>query len=102
MSAAIKFEDELEPKIRIEYDGEYPNLCSGTLIVTVEEKEYIFSDYCLSSGGSVSFDEEYCEVITQGKWSIHNWPEDFPEELKSEVVELVNEQIPHGCCGGCV
>jgi phosphoribosylaminoimidazole-succinocarboxamide synthase len=28
--------------------------------------------------------------------------EEFPEELKQEATDVVNENIEHGCCGGCV
>ena len=88
--------------IKIDYDGEWPNLCSGNLVVTIDEKVWAFGKYCLSSGGSVSFDDDWNENITSGKWSIVNWPEDFPVELQDDVLKAINEEIPQGCCGGCV
>ena len=36
----------------ISYDGEYPNLCSGTLILNLNGKDVVFPNYCLSSGGN--------------------------------------------------
>ena len=89
-------------KIEIKYDGEYPNLCSGQLIVIIDGKEWIFPNYCLSSGGSVSFDENWNEEVTEGEWSIREYPKDFPEELKDIVLYEINNAIYHGCCGGCV
>ena len=86
----------------ISYDGSYPNLCSGTLIMELDGKEIVFPSYCLSSGGSVSFDDEMNEMVTNGEWSISNFPKDFPRELRVKAVELVNENVPQGCCGGCV
>lgn len=88
--------------IEIEYDGEYPNLCSGTLIVTMGIYKWIFPDYCLSSGGSVTFDKEWNENVTTGEWSIGEWPDGFPEKYKKDVLDEVNSEINHGCCGGCV
>ncbi len=85
-------------KVEIRYDGAYPSLCSGTLVVQIEERIVQFPDYCLSSGGDVSIDEEWSE---EGEWSIKEWPENFPEKLKQVVLDKVNEVIPHGCCGGC-
>lgn len=87
---------------KIEYDGDYPNLCSGTLKVYTEDKSWVFPRYCLCSGGSVSFTEDWEEVITKDAWNITDYPNDFPEEFKEELLDLVNFEIPYGCCGGCV
>ena len=86
----------------ISYDGEYPNLCSGKLIMELDGKNIIFPSYCLSSGGSVTFDDCWNEVVTSGDWTITGFPKDFPEELKKYAEQLVNENITQGCCGGCV
>lgn len=86
----------------IKYDGAYPNLCSGNLIVIIDDKEWVFPNYCLSSGGSVSFDSDWNETVADGEWAITDWPKDFPEEYKNDVLEAVNSEISHGCCGGCV
>ena len=91
-----------EKNIRIEYDGEYPNLCSGQLIVYIDEDKWVFPKYCLSSGGSVSFDDDWNEEISHGPWCVNEWPNGFPEELKELVTDVINDEIPHGCCGGCV
>lgn len=88
--------------IRIEYDGIYPNLCSGTLIVYVGEKRWKFPECCLDSGGSVTFDEKWNGNVEEGPWDIDEWPDGFPEELKETVLEMINDEIPFGCCGGCV
>jgi hypothetical protein len=89
-------------KIEIKYNGCYPNLCSGQLIAIIDGNEWVFPPYCLSSGGSVSFDDEWNDEVTDGEWTITEYPKDFPEELKSLVENAVNDEIPHGCCGGCV
>lgn len=88
--------------IKIEYDGGYPNLCRGTLIIHMRGCKIKFPDYCLSSGGNVCFDEDWEEQVDEGEWSVSEWPKDFPEEVKQDVINAINEQIPHGCCGGCV
>lgn len=89
-------------KIEIRYNGAYPNLCSGDLVVIIDDTEWEFPDYCLCSGGSVWFDDEWNENVESGEWEITKWPENFPEEYKPWVLSAVNEDIPHGCCGGCV
>ena len=88
--------------IKIDYDGNYPNLCSGDLIVTIDGKEWKFPKYCMVSGGSVWFDNDWGEHVTRGPWSIDKWPEDFPYEFKNKVIDAINDEIHHGCCGGCV
>lgn len=84
----------------IEYDGSYPNLCSGTLIIKVGGKEWKLK-HVLQSGGYVTFDDNWCEDVGSGPWSI-KFPDDFPEKYKDYITEKVNEEVPWGCCGGCV
>ena len=89
-------------KIGIEYDGAYPNLCSGALVVTIDRKRWEFPPRCLSSGGGVWFDDGWTEHVESGPWSINKWPEGFPEDQKKAVQDALNREIPEGCCGGCV
>lgn len=84
----------------VSYDGAYPNLCSGTLILRINGKERKMPPHSLISGGNVSFDENWMECVTSGLWSI-TLPPDL-EPLRKEIEDCINENIPHGCCGGCV
>ena len=86
----------------VSYDGSYPNLCAGTLVMKVDGILWKFDRHSLSSGGSVSFDANWSEHVTSGEWGISNWPEGYPDEAKDRTVELVNENVCSGCCGGCV
>jgi hypothetical protein len=88
------------PFIEIRYDGKYPNLCSGNLTVVVNGEEYEFPEHCMASGGSAYINGD--AHITSGPWSIHEWPENFPEIYKNYVLLAINEQVKHGCCGGCL
>lgn len=84
----------------ISYDGEYPNLCAGILKLRIDDKELEFPRYSLTSGGSVEFDEDWQEYIAEGRWSV-----DVPKKYaayKDEIERVVNENVPWGCCGGCV
>lgn len=83
----------------ISYDGEYPNLCSGTLVLEVEDETREIP-YALCSGGYVGFNERLNAVVEEGPWSV-NLPEDL-EPYRQEIEELVNDEVPHGCCGGCL
>jgi len=58
--------------IKIKYDGKYPNLCSGDLIVILDNNEWEFPSYCLSSGGSVWFNNDWSALVEEGKWSVNN------------------------------
>ena len=84
----------------ISYDGEYPNLCSGTLTVELEGMVIVEFKHALCSGGVVWFDEDWGEHVEEGSWSV-NLPPEY-EKYKEEITELVNENVPWGCCGGCV
>jgi len=95
--------------IIISYDGTWPNLCSGTLIVGTGRSDtnkvisYRFPRFALESGGSTCYGRYNEDThVSQGPWSIKKWPDGFPEELKEETLELINKHIEHGCCGGCL
>lgn len=90
--------------IKIHYDGKWPNYCRGNLTVLVDDKKYDFGK-ALISGGSVGFADDYASsFITKGSWRIkeESYPKDFPEELKEELLKVINEELNPGCCGGCL
>jgi hypothetical protein len=83
----------------ISYDGEYPNLCSGTLVLEVDGKKWELS-HALCSGGNAWFDKDRNSILAYGPWSV-DLPEDL-EPYQKEIEQLVNDKVPHGCCGGCL
>lgn len=90
-------------KINVFYTGEYPNLCSGKLIIEINNKFYDFGKDSLSSGGCTYFTNGYEDShIEIGEWKVRKWPKSFPEELKEETLKAINIQISYGCCGGCL
>lgn len=90
----------------VSYDGEYPCLCMGTLVLKIDGK--IYDNIKISSGGWCGFDEDYIDKVEEGPWIISYNSIDDDEELKlvksleKEITEVVNENIPWGCCGGCL
>lgn len=83
----------------VSYDGKCPNLCSGTLVLEVDgEKREI--PHALCSGGSISYGRNRNAHVTHGPWSV-DLPEDL-EPYRKETEDLVNDEVPQGCCGGCV
>ena len=85
----------------ISYDGQYPHLCSGTLVIEVAGKRYFLKDI-LRSGGTVR-PLSYDYVAETGDWYIE--PEDLPEEIRpytQDIERLVNLNVEKGCCGGCI
>ena len=93
----------------IAYDGCYPNLCSGKLTVEINGKEVSFcnhdADYgdFWSSGGRVWFDEDWDEHVEKGEWVFFKglFPEEYADYF-DEICRLFEENVPMGCCGGCV
>lgn len=89
----------------VSYDGDSPNLCSGTLVVSING-EMISGDHVLQSGGSCYFTNDYQDAnVESGLWSItSDWlPLKYrTEDIISTITELVNENVRHGCCGGCL
>lgn len=80
-------------------NGEYPNLCSGTLVLAVDGKKRAPS-HALCSGGNAWFDKDRNSILAYGPWSVER-PEDL-EPYQKEIERLVNDKVHHGCCGGCL
>ena len=107
----------------VEYTGRYPNLCSGRLFVKIDGKLVSFGKYFLGekgktddtnvpnyrafwiTGGWVKFYDDWEEDVGEGDWKACWKDEDYPKEIAEllpRLLELFNENVPHGCCGGCV
>jgi len=87
----------------IDYDGSYPTLCMGELIVTIAGRAWVFPPNCLQSGGYAQVGNDVEEdYVASGPWSICKWPVGFPDEWKEDTTAAVNDKIPWGCCGGCI
>ena len=84
----------------IGYDGKWPALCGGTLTVKIDGKVVSAAD-CLVSGGDYNWREE---STTKGPWMV-----DFlqlgvrlTQAEQQLLTDLVNANVPPGCCGGCI
>lgn len=112
----------------ISYDGCYPCLCMGTLKVKIDGVETIFSDSgkyseydedqekmiyqenCYpkfwASGGTIKSDGNWDMWAEQDEWELGAYHEvDYPPEILDNINELLrvfNENVPYGCCGGCI
>ena len=84
----------------VSYDGRYPNLCRGQLVVRIDGKEVNLGN-CLISGGICYFDSDWSDIVTSGEWNIDDLPEEY-EQYRKEIKEVANENVPFGCCGGCI
>ena len=85
----------------ISYDGKYPNLCSGTLKLKVNNKLYAIR-HVLVSGGCVNFSSYAEEEVSKGPWTVDLSQYKELEPYKEEIVKLVNKHVRQGCCGGCI
>lgn len=98
----------------ISYTGAYPNLCRGILLIEINGAEYKFSTWpskedntlpsFWSSGGSCGFEHGYTKTFcTEEEWVID--VSLLPLELQkyaAAIDEAFNENVPYGCCGGCL
>lgn len=89
----------------ISYNGEYPNLCRGLLVIKVNGKLYELRN-CLYSCGKCYFDDDGNDIVTQGDWEMseYNFEKYYPELMpfKEEIENVVNDNVQKGCCGGCL
>lgn len=91
----------------VRYDGKWPCLCHGTLIVVIDGKEYNFGKYAIYSGGECGFSDSSYEhsYIDSGEWEwsdARTIPEGYDTDWDEFVLWRINKDIPHGCCGGCL
>jgi hypothetical protein len=104
----------------VSYDGKYPNFCDGKLVVKIDGKEISFgatkifekdktpADYprFWCSGGSIHFTRDYSDYnIEHGDWEMIGSEKDYPPEIWKilpDVLNVMNENVEGGCCGGCV
>lgn len=90
----------------ISYDGKYPNRCSGTLVISINGRR-IEMQRALSSGGVCSMlhvGDDRVEHVEEGNWYF-NGATNLDEEVllyEDVILQLVNEHVTHGCCGGCL
>ena len=84
------------------YDGKFPNYCSGRLSLLVDGRLWE-RDHCLSHTFGFYFNKNWSEVYYDGVWTLNEgFFEEFTEEERTRIAELVNEHVETGCCGGCV
>lgn len=100
-----------EKKVKfIRYDGCHSGLCTGTLVMEIDGKRHRFGyhkgcdhDRFWESGGSVSFDKNCSEIVTEGEWICSK--EKLPADLQpyaGEIFAAFKANVPNGCCGACV
>ena len=85
----------------ISYTGEWPSLCLGTLTLEVNGRVYKL-DHVLASGGTCIITDTHDET-TSGDWLVLK--DRLPIEIRQyyeEICLVVNKNVKHGCCGGCV
>lgn len=84
----------------ISYDGVFPHLCAGTLVLNIKGKDVALKN-ALITGGSIWFDEDNLEHVYYGDWELREIPAEY-EEYREEILKVVNKNVRCGCCGGCV
>jgi len=93
----------LKPVIKfVSFDGKYPCLCAGNLILRINGIERNLGNI-LHSGGSCFYIGDMDYIAGEGDWYINE--EELPEDLqpyKDEIEKIANENVEHGCCGGCI
>lgn len=87
----------------VSYSGEWPTLCSGTLKFRLDGKLYTMGGaFFLQSGGRASFDDNWEPHVTKGPWSLPKTISEKLEPYRKEIETMINENVPWGCCGGCI
>ena len=56
----------------------------------------------LISGGGIFRNDEFDMWSENGEWEIRLEEHPELEPYKEEITRIVNENVEHGCCGGCL
>lgn len=96
----------------VSYTGKWPCLCNGILTLKIDGKDTTFGwlhgdtdyDRFWVSGGSCGFNDDFSEsYISEGPWEIQKeYLPDFLKEHADELIDIFNENVEYGCCGGCL
>ena len=87
----------------ISYDGRYACLCSGTLIIKVDGKIYSFRNAMISGGCTCGGPNTDWDMWSEeGDWDVNLEEHPELEHYKEEIKRVVNDNVEHGCCGGCI
>lgn len=94
----------------VSYTGAWPSLCSGILTLNIDGETVTFGPYTSvekpmydrfwRSGGYTNWATE--EVVESG-WCV--CADELPEQYRAyadEIQEVMDANIQHGCCGGCI
>lgn len=90
----------------VAYTGVYPNLCSGVLTLEIDGEEVVFGynnkshyqPFWHSGGGITAAGDTYSgEWIIDAKYIPSKYRQ-YAEEINREF----NDNVEHGCCGGCI
>ena len=100
----------------VSYTGTYPNLCSGVLTLRIDGEEVRFGhDYFESwktdgnydefwaTGGTCGFYADGEDYVDHDEWQLVK--SNLPEKYKlygEELINVFNENVRWGCCGGCL
>lgn len=83
----------------VSYSGRYPNLCSGILTLNIDGIDVIFGNKFIDNTAQYPrFWESGCG--DEWKIDVMELPEDF-RRYAAEIDRVFNENVEHGCCGGC-
>lgn len=105
------FQETKEMNIKfVSYDGEYPNLCCGTLTLLIngvyvrfgQDNLCDYSSFWTSGAGYFS-DDIIGDHSGKRDWLLSEYAE-IPEYLtpySNELIKIFNNNVEPGCCGGC-
>lgn len=90
----------------VSYSGKWPHLCSGTLVLNINGIDIKFGNNYIDntvqypkfwySGGRTT------PYIEKEEWliDVSEIPEAF-RKYAAEIDQVFNDNVEHGCCGGC-
>ena len=86
-----------------EKDSEF-TYCSGKLHLLVDGNEWVSNGmHCLNHSFGCWIDMDGEEHFEDGYWALNDgYFDDFNEEEKKVILDLVNENMERSCCGGCL
>ncbi len=99
----------------VSYSGKYPCRCMGQLVVKINGREVSFGDgeskgdypEFWASGGEATFADQidWEPIVTQGDWYLSADERSYPKKiwkLLPKLIDLMNDHVYPGCCGGCL